>query len=373
MKKPWIPLLSLFGVLILAGAVAALAVPARAPEPPEPAEPPEPPEPPEAPDAETFHVRFAGGTWLGVHIDEVTEEKAGALRLRGAFGALVTEVEKESPAEKAGIRADDVIVSFQGERVEGTAALRRMVRETPPGRTVRIEVNRGGETVSLEAAIEARKESFLGRGGRAFHLPDLSGIEIPPIDLSHLHGDGDTRIIIRRGPRLGVEIEDLTPQLADYFGVRSGEGILIKEVREGTPAEKAGLKAGDVIVKVEGRAVADAGDLREALDEQEESVEVTIVRDRSERTIQVKLEPSGKSEWRSPLSDEDRDEIRRAVDEARRAHREAMREQQEARREREEAFREQRDAIRLLRHAEGELIHRQIQRPAPGAPRLVEI
>lgn len=233
------------------------------------------------------------GAWLGVSVADVTSEKAKELKLPGEYGALVEEVNDDSPAAKAGIKKGDVILQFAGEKVRSVAELRRLVRETPAGRTVSIEISRNGSTQDLSAKIAQAPEPKMfshseGLEGtepqfRVFNMPN---VHIPKFDFN---------MMFAGTPRLGISGEELTSQLAGYFGVWGGKGVLVREVKDGTPAQKAGLKAGDVITKVNDKAVASVEELREALasDSKEKySVNLTIVRDRKEQAVKVELEPA---------------------------------------------------------------------------------
>lgn len=163
--------------------------------------------------------------------------------------------------------------------MESARALTRMLRETPPGRTVRLGVRRDGALRSIDATLEER-----GRAPRARAVP---GFEAPDILLEPPAPRGRALL---EGPRLGIEAEALGGQLAEYFGVGERGGVLVKEVRPGSPAQRAGLKAGDVIVRAGGTAVADVDDLREALRGAErDRIALTVVRDRAEISLAVDL------------------------------------------------------------------------------------
>jgi serine protease Do len=232
-----------------------------------------------------FRAGEGGGAWLGVRLEEVTAEKAKELKLAGEYGVIVKDVEENSPAAKAGLAKGDVILEFAGEKVRGTAHFRRLVRETPAGRTVSLQVSRAGQTRTLTAKLEAG-------GDRTFQLPamppmpSMPNIEVPEFDF----------VWHARGARLGISGDDLTPQLAEFFGVKQGKGVLVREVVVGSAAAKAGLKAGDVIVAVDGKEVTSVSKLRRALAGDKEEKEarkatLTIVRDKREQTVAVELEP----------------------------------------------------------------------------------
>lgn len=223
-----------------------------------------------------------GRAWLGVSLRDVTPERGRELKLPGEFGAIVTEVEEESPAAKAGLATGDVILEFAGERVRSVAHLRRLVRETPPGRTVALEVSRAGQTRRLNAQLESGP---IPSAGPNFPMPPVPRIEIPRFDIH----------FASRRTVLGISADDLTSQLAAYFGVKEGKGILVHEVAAGGAAEKAGLKAGDCIVRIDSNPVESVRELRRELDrnsDRKRKITLTIVRDHREQTLSAELEPS---------------------------------------------------------------------------------
>ncbi len=236
-------------------------------------------------------VRVFGdeGVWLGVTVSDVNSEKAKELKLSAEYGAFVEDVSDNSPAAKAGLKKGDVILQYDREKVRSTAEFRRLVHETPAGRSVPIQVWRNGSTETLTATIaEAPEQKWFSE----FQMPH---VEIPDVHVPDVHVPNfDFNFMFAGGPRLGISGDDLTSQLAGYFGVKEGKGVLVREVKDGTPAQKAGLKAGDVIVKVGDEGVASVGDLRQALrtnPNEKRQVTLTIVRDRKEQTLNVELEP----------------------------------------------------------------------------------
>jgi predicted metalloprotease with PDZ domain len=264
-------------------------------------EAPEPPEPPDQPEVaignlESQFLAVEGAGWLGVTLKDVTAEKARDLKLPGEYGALVESVEADSAAAKAGLAKGDVIVDFAGERVRSEAQLRRLIRETPAGRTVSLQVIRDGQARTLSAKLQSRTN--------AFHI-QVPEIHIPEIQI----GPTYPRPFDYRGfnfqfdggrPSLGISGDELTTQLASYFGVKQGKGVLVREVVVGSPAAKAGLKAGDVIVAVDGKSVATVAELRQALEikpgEEKRKLDLTVVRDHHEQTVPVELERPGRGE-----------------------------------------------------------------------------
>lgn len=230
------------------------------------------------------------GAWLGVRLAEVTPEKVSELKLKEESGAIVTEVEPKSPAAKAGLQAKDVILEYQGQRVESAAQMIRLVRETPAGRSVRLLVSRNGQRQTFTAQLEQREPM---RGEIRIPPIRVPEIHIPPIEVP----DFDVEVY-GTGPRLGILADALTPQLAEYFGVKQGKGVLVTEVRQGSPAAKAGFKAGDVIVRMNEQAIETVGGLRHALRNKKpgETVTLVVVRQRNEQTLNVRLEEPRRTE-----------------------------------------------------------------------------
>jgi serine protease Do len=237
-----------------------------------------------------------GGGWLGIEIGEVTPEQARDLKLSSVRGVVVMDVEPDSPAAKAGLKEKDVITQYDGQTVEGTVQFRRLVRETPPGRTVALVVSREGanQNISVElgdrsAYFEKKMKGKMREFGE-MNMPPMPNSSTPGMPIApdeHSHGAMDWRT-----PVLGINAEDLTPQLGAYFGAPDAGGVLVREVRAGTPAEKAGLKAGDVIVKVDDKPVHSLGDLRAELREKsaEKSVILGVLRKGAEMSLPVAIE-----------------------------------------------------------------------------------
>ena len=230
--------------------------------------------------------------WLGVEISEVTAEKAKDLRLSATRGVIVSDIEPDSPAAKAGLKENDVILQYDGQAVEGTVQFRRLVRETPPGRTVALGISRGGarQTISVElgdrsAFFEKKMEGKMRDFGNAYAL------RMPNFDLK-TSPDWFAPLADLRTPTLGVSAEDLSGQFGEYFGAPDNAGVLVREVHEGTPAAKAGLKAGDVIIKVDGKPIRTLADLREQLRDKsgDKPVNLSVLRRGSETTVGVTIE-----------------------------------------------------------------------------------
>ncbi len=225
-----------------------------------------------------FEMHAAGGTYLGVMLEEVDANHAHDLKLRDTYGVQVTRVEEASPAEKAGIKQGDVVLEYNGQRVEGMEQFGRLVRETPPGREVKLLVSRNGATQTILATLATRKVKA---------MPMIApNIQIPEIQIPDMPGVFTTM----RTRMLGVEAEALGSQLAAYFGVK--EGVLVRSVVKDTAAEKAGIHAGDVITRVDGTVVTTPNELSNAVHAAipKRTFTVDLTRDHREMSIPVVIE-----------------------------------------------------------------------------------
>jgi serine protease Do len=234
-----------------------------------------------------------GPSWLGVETHEVTPENAKELKLPAERGVVVAGVTEDSPAAKAGLKEKDVITEVNGQRVEGAAQFRRIIHEIPAGRTAQLTVWRDGRAQTLGATLgkaEERHNVWMGAtpGAFAFRMPDVQTMpDMPSIDL----GDEMAAVLPAGRPRLGIDAEDVGGQLGSFFGAPDGEGILVRSVNSGSAAEKAGLKAGDVITSFNGERVRSLGDLRQKLAAQNEAktAKIGVLRNKNEVTFSVEL------------------------------------------------------------------------------------
>ncbi len=232
--------------------------------------------------AQPLHLITVGDPaagYLGIGSVDINAERAKELKLPGEIGVEVTRLDATSPAATAGLRLQDVLVEYNGQRVEGEVQLERLIRETPPGREVRIQVIRNGYAQSLIARIGVKPATRVSQIGFLPLGASAAGI-IPDIPTP--------RMSWRNG--LGAEWETLDGQLAAFFGVKDG-GVLVRSVTNGSAAERAGLKAGDVIIRVGDARVATPADVSVRIRAvREPSAAVTIMRDKRELTVSIPLE-----------------------------------------------------------------------------------
>jgi membrane-associated protease RseP (regulator of RpoE activity) len=277
--------ISLLAAIILTAGYAL----AQQPSPP-PASPPSPDEPL----TRSFSFFVDGGGFLGVYGEDISRENMGKYHLSQPRGVGVTQVIKDSPAEKAGLRKDDVILRIDSDNVTSVRKLNRLVSEIAPDQSVRITISRGGSEQELTATI-AKRNNTAWASDLLSDNPKAWKWEGPVIergdfgDLKEFGNvDNDFTFVFGGGRRIGANTMELTKQLADYFGITGGQGVLVTSVSEDGPAAKAGLKAGDVITAIDGEAVDSPGDLSRALNRKKEGdVSLTVIRNRAQQTIRV--------------------------------------------------------------------------------------
>lgn len=259
----------------------------------QPKTPPEPPEPPDEPFTNTFSL-FTDGGYLGVYAENINRENMARYHMSQPRGVGITQVVQGSPAEKAGLRKDDVILRLDGENITSVRKLNRLVSEIAPDQSVRVTVSRNGAEQELNATVGKRNnfgfaQDLFSNNGKTFKLePKTWKFEYPNIDRFELgdHDFGDLTMILGNGRRLGVSTMQLNKQLADYFGV--AKGVLVTAVSEDGPSAKAGVRAGDVITAIDGEEVDSPGDLsRVANNKKDGDVTLTIIRNKSQQTIRV--------------------------------------------------------------------------------------
>jgi serine protease Do len=227
--------------------------------------------------------------YLGIGVQDIDADRAKALKLKETRGAEVTSIVDDSPAAKAGFKEGDVVLDYNGQAVEGGEQLSRLVRETPVGRQVKIGVWRAGASVTLSPTVEARKGAMSFSSNGSWTMPNIEipmpNFNMPDIEIPRLQP-------MYQSPMLGIEGESLgqEEQLADFFGVK--DGVLVKAVTRNSAADKAGIKAGDVIVKVDDSRVTSTREITSVLRSVrgKASVNVTVVRNKKEMTLPVTLE-----------------------------------------------------------------------------------
>jgi serine protease Do len=246
------------------------------------------------PDAPILMSGKLPASYIGVGFQDVDKDRMQALKLKEERGVEVTKVDEESPAAKAGLKAGDVILDYNGQRVESSETFIRFVRETPPNREVKLAISREGQsqTVTLTTAPRKKVMAFSGEPMRI----EIPRIEISPMAVST--PDTPRAHMSWRSGMLGVDGEALEGGLAEFFGVK--EGVLVRAVNKDSAAEKAGLRPGDVLVKIDNEKVSSARQISSIFraNRDKRNYTLTVVREKKEMTVPVTLDeapPAGTS------------------------------------------------------------------------------
>ena len=200
--------------------------------------------------------------WLGVGIQKITPELAKSFGLKDEKGALVSQVVKGGPADKAGIESGDVIVEFDGNKVSDLNELPRMVAPLPVGKTVSVKVLRGGNGVDREVKVGQLEEQ-----------------------------KDEVATALTRKP-LGMTVQNITPEIAKGLGLKSETGVVVASVVPGTPAANADIRSGDVIQQVNKKPVKDVEDFKQKIENTKDHETILLLIQRGENTLFAALTPA---------------------------------------------------------------------------------
>ena len=278
----------------------------------QPAPPPSPDEP-----ENTFSFFMDGGGFLGVYGEDISRENMAHYHLNDPRGVGITQVMNDSPAQKAGLHQNDVILRIDGDNVTSVRKLNRLVSEIAPDHSVKITISRNGSEQEVTATIGKRKNPIVA-GDLFKQEPKVWKFEGPMFGQLPNNGD-DLTFMFGNSRRIGVSTVELTKQLADYFGIADGRGVLVTSVSDDGPAAKAGLKAGDVITAVDGKAVDSPGDIARLINRKKDGeVSLTVIRNKSQQTFRVtpsqgSLGRTVNGDMARKIRDQVRDQIRDQV------------------------------------------------------------
>ena len=201
--------------------------------------------------------------WLGVSLRDMDKDRAREMKVKTTTGALVADVVEESPAQKSGLKEDDIVIEFNGKTIEDAEDLVNAVRKTKPGDKGSVVVMRNNQKKTIEVTLAKPPHESLA-SLQSFAMPRVPAA--PKLLFSPRYEDA----------AYGLELLDLNPQLGEYFGTPDKKGVLVERVREESDAQKAGFKAGDVIVKIGEDRIEDTRDVWDALEDYKEGDKVSI-------------------------------------------------------------------------------------------------
>lgn len=225
------------------------------------------------------------GAWLGVSIQTVDYNLAENFDLPVRYGVIINDVVSDGPADKAGIKKDDVIIEIQGDKITDADGLQDFLADADAGEIVSFKLVRDGKEITVDVKLQNRTEYSWKTAPEVKVFKKKVG-RVPL-------AQHDYHFYSREKPQsyIGVQMNDLTEQLGEFFGVEDGKGVLIVKVEEDSPAEKAGLKAGDVVVESDKKSIDDTRELQRAVGRVEpgEQMQLTVLRDRRKRSITVEV------------------------------------------------------------------------------------
>ena len=216
------------------------------------------------------------GAYLGVQIASVTPQRASALKLTEPSGAVITYVDQDGPACHAGLMENDVVVAYEGSKVDGPQQLQGLIHATPPQKTVTLTIMRNGQRKDMKVT--------LGSWNVMSHAVPAIALGAPALPRSYAP-DLEIPSFTVLSARHGLVVESLSPQLSDFFGVQRGRGVLVRSVEGGSPAAVAGIKAGDIILKVNNETVHDMADWQRGMHVQATKISLSVWRDKREQTL----------------------------------------------------------------------------------------
>lgn len=252
-----------------------------------------------------FGLSMGGGArgpvgYLGINVKGVGDDQVASLRLKDAHGAEIVTVDHDGPAGKCGLREHDVVLVMNGQAVENEEQMRRMLHDLPPGRTVSLVISREGQTLNINTQMADRET--VERQAWEQHLtvpePAYVGPSDPaPADAGYSvstgapvrGGKGFLGSMLLLSPSYtGAVLEVMGPQLAGFFGVESGTGLLVRSVAGNSPAALAGMRAGDVVVRANAQKLKTTSEWMKAIRESKgRPVSVVVMRDKKEVTLTI--------------------------------------------------------------------------------------
>jgi len=248
--------------------------------------------------------------YLGIDLHDTTDEQVGSLHLQGPRGAEITLVDHDGPAGKAGLQPHDIVLQLNGQNIENADELRRKIREASPGSGVSLSIMRQGRAMTVTAKLANRQEvdrlawEHMSQPDSPQASDDVQNVLVERYNNEGVpakpRGQSFIGSVLRMAPYTGASLETMEPQLAGFFGAPPKTGLLVHAVEPNSPAALAGLRAGDVILRVDSEAVASTSEWAKRLRASNgHAVNLTILRDKHEQTLtmQADLKKHSMVEW----------------------------------------------------------------------------
>jgi serine protease Do len=254
--------------------------------------------------------------YLGIEFRDTSDDQVAAMHLQGAHGAEIIMVDHDGPAGKAGLQPHDVVVQVDGQNIENAEDLSKRIRDSAPGKVFSMSIMRLGRALNLTAKLADQRELERNAWQQHLNVPEPKSdddgvqnilvqrytVETAPPPHTQSLGRDIIGTVLRTGPYTGAALEPMEPQLAGFFGAPPKTGLLVHAVEPNSPAAFAGLKAGDVVLKVDAAPVASSSEWTKRMKASSgRAVTLTIIRDRHEQslTMQPDLKRHSMLEWPS--------------------------------------------------------------------------
>jgi serine protease Do len=266
----------------------------------------------------TVTVQFfmAGATthsaqgYLGVDVRDINTEQLNSLKVKDTRGAEIVLVDHDAPAGKAGLREHDIVLQMNGQAIDGQDQLRRMLHDSPPGKTITLLISRDGQQLTVSVQMANREEVERQAWEKHLTVPEPT---TPPNDATDESpgpsspaptfrgGNSFIGTLLMNPSYTGAMLEKMSTQLADYFGVSSGAGLLVRSVQPNSPAANAGMRAGDVVLSADSHTVTTTGDWAKALKNSKgKPLTIIVIRDKKQQTLTLTPDSKKRSSLDQP-------------------------------------------------------------------------
>ncbi len=256
-------------------------------------------------------VRPAGPGYIGIDVRDISDDQVAPLKLHDSRGAEIVKVDHDGPAGKIGLREHDVVLQMNGVSIETEEQIRHMLKDTPPGKTVVLVISREGQQQTLTTQMADKTELERKAWEEHFGSPSAPAAALPagdsalpasgPVPASR-YSKGFLGTLLTSPTYTGAMLEMMGPQMAQFFGVQDGSGLLVRKIDANSPASMAGLRLGDYVVRANARPVRSVGDWTKAVrDAKGRPIAVVIMRDKQERTLTLTPDIKRRSELELPV------------------------------------------------------------------------